>query len=402
MKQSSERSEMTRPRGWLLALALVLALVAAACGGDAEPATTAGGDGEETTTTAADGGEDEPTTTTTAEDEETTTTAGGEMRAVDVALSTTSVFGYGYWIALDQGFYEEEGLDVSLQGTGGSSDVAQILAAQNAEAGMGVPGAMLPAIEAGADLYPFFTYAYGEVFDVVVPEGSDISSIADLEGRVLGISELAGGEVPLVRALIVDEGLDPDSDVEIIEVGTDAPSVRAAFEGGRIDAYSSAKSDIAAMNAAGLGTVSIAPESLATLPAEGLLATDATRDDAELLVGLGRATAKGQLIAYTNVDAAVCSLKNQIPEEFTDEEAGRASLEAVIEITKAPQENGEYVFGFLDAEGWNTYVDIFIQGDVITEEIDMGQYVISDHVEAFNDFDQQEIVDLANSLPTDC
>jgi ABC-type nitrate/sulfonate/bicarbonate transport system substrate-binding protein len=385
------------PTGWW-ALAVALLLVVAACGdgGEGDATTTAADEGEATTTSA------EVVADTTEAAEETTTTAAPELREVDVALSTTSAFGYGYWIALDLGFYEEEGLDVNLQGTGGSADVAQLLATQNAVAGMGVPGAMLPAIQAGASLYPFFTYAYGEVFDVVVREGSDLTSIADLESQVLGISELAGGEVPLVRALLIEAGLDPDSDVQIIEVGTDAPSVLAAFESGRIHAYSSAKSDIAAMSATGLNTVSIAPESLSTLPAEGLLATDETRDDVDLLVGLGRATAKGQLVAYTSIDAAVCVLKNQIPEEFTDEEAGRASLEAVVEITTAPQENGEYVFGFLDAEGWNTYVNIFIQGGVLSEEIDMGEYVISDHVPAFNEFDQQAIVDLANGLPTDC
>jgi ABC-type nitrate/sulfonate/bicarbonate transport system substrate-binding protein len=373
---------------------MTITIVVASCAGEEAADTTAA----DTTTSAAEG--EEGATTTAAAT--STSAPPDELRAVDVALSTTSSFAYGYWIAFDLGFYEEEGLDVSLQGTGGSADVAQILAANNAVAGMGVPGAMLPAIEAGANLYPFFTYAYGEVFDVVVPEGSEITDIAGLEGRVLGISELAGGEVPLVRALLVEAGLDPDSDVEIIEVGVDAPTVAAAFESGRIDAYSSAKSDIAAMNATGLGTVSIAPESLATLPAEGLLATEDTRDDSELLTGLGRATARGQLIAYTNFDGSVCVLKNQIPEEFTDEEAGRAGLEAVIEITTAPQENGEYVFGFLDTAGWNTYVNIFIQGGVITEQIDMSEFVIDDLLDGINDFDQQATVDIANGLPTDC
>lgn len=396
MRQRTRQDERRIRSVWVFALITVLALVVAACGdSDADVTTTTSGD---TVTTPA---ADQPTTTAD-EEQPTTTEAPAEMRAVDLALSTTSVFGYGYWIALDLGFYEDEGLDVALQGTGGSSDVAQILAGNNAAAGMGVPGAMLPALQAGANLYPFFTYAYGEVFDVVVPEDSDISSIAELEGLTIGISELAGGETPLVRALLVEVGLDPDTDVQIIAVGSDAPAVLAAFDSDRIDAYSSAKSDIAAMNAVGLGTVSIAPASLDTLPAEGLLATENTRDDDQLLIGLGRATAKGQLIAYANTDAAICVLKNQIPEEFTDEEAGRASLEAVIEITTAPQEDGQYVFGFLDADGWNTYVNIFIQGGLLDEEIDMSQFVINDHVDAFNDFDQQEIVDLANSLPTDC
>ncbi len=350
----------SRPWSAMLALALVLAMIGAAC----------------------------------AEDE--------ELRDVNLALSTTSGFGYGYWIAVGLGYYEDEGLNVSLQGTGGSSDVAQILAANNAEAGMGVPGAMLPAIEAGAGLYPFFTYAYGEVFDVVVPAGSSINNIAGLAGLKIGISELAGGEVPLVRALLVEAGLDPDNDVEIIEVGTNAPSVKASLDDGRIDAYSSAKSDIASMNAAGLDTVSIAPASLNTLPAEGLLAAEDFKDDDELLIGLGRATAKGQLVAYANIDGAVCVLKELIPEEFTDDAEGRAGLAAVIEITTAPQDGGEYVFGFLDAAGWNTYVNIFIQGGVISQQINMGDYVIDDLLDEINDFDQAAIIEEANGLSTDC
>ena len=358
---------LTKPRFAVLAAAVVLAVTAAACADE-----------------------------------------GGDLRDVTLALSTTSGFGYGYWIAYDQGFYEDEGLNVTLEGTGGSSDVAQILAANNAEAGMGVPSAMLPAIEQGAALYPFFTYAYGEVFDVVVPTGSSITDIAGLAGRTIGISELAGGEVPLVRALLVEAGLDPDTDVDIIEVGTDAPSVKLALDNDQIQAYSSAKSDIASMNATGLDTVSIAPPSLDNLPAEGLLATEDTKDDDELLIGLGRATAKGQLVAYTNLDGAVCILKEHIPEEFTDEQAGREGLAAVIEITTAPRQGGGYQFGFLDAAGWNTYGNIFLQGEVLSEELsgqgrlNMADYVLDDLLAQINDFDQAEIVALANDLPTDC
>lgn len=364
-----------------------LALVAGACGDDDDDGTAAA--------------EGDP-----AAESDTTEDADAEpesLRRVDLALSTTSGFGYGYHIAKNLGFYEDEGFDVSLQGTGGSSDVAQLLASGNAPVGMGVPGAMLPVIERGEELYPFFTYAYGEVFDVVVPEDSDLQEIADLEGLTLGVSSLGGGEIPLVRALLSEVGLDPDSDVRVIAVGADAPTVRLSLENGDIDAFSTAKSDIAAITAAGVELRSIAPDSLDTLPAEGLLASAEAQEDDELLIAMGRATAKGQLIAYTNEDAAVCLLKEEIPEEFTDEQAGRDSLSAVLEITTAPEnDDGTYQFGFLDAEGWNTYVEIFFQGDLLEEVFDMSPYVRADLLDEINDFDQQEIVDMANELPTDC
>jgi len=371
-------------------LVLALAMMAVACGDDtvAEPAAAV------TPTTAA------PDMTPGAL---TPTTEAPAMRDVTLALSTTSGFGYGFHIALALGYYADEGLNVSLQGTGGSSDVAQILAAGNADAGMGVPGAMLPAIEAGANLYPFFTYAYGEVFDVVVALDSAIQTMDEAAGLSIGISELAGGEVPLLRALLVEAGVDPDADASILEVGASAATVQNAFDNGDIQIYSGAKSDIAQMGAAGFETRSIAPSSLDTLPAEGLLATEETKDDRDLLIAIGRATAKGQLIAYANEDAAVCVLKEVIPEEFTDDEVGRAGLASVIPITKAPEDDdGIFTFGYLDAGGWNTYVGIFMQGGVITENIDMTPLVLSDLLEGINEFDQAAIVDEANSLPTDC
>lgn len=359
----------------LVALLMVVAMTAAACGGDDDDGESADG---------ADSGDD------------------GAVETVVMGLSTGSSFAYGYFIAEELGFYDDLGYDVELQPTGGSSDVALLLAAGSVDVGMGVPGAMLPAIEQGSALYPFFTYAYGEVFDVVVPSGSEVTSIAQLKGKTIGISDLAGGETPLVKALLSQAGLDPDTDVELLEIGAAAPKVRLAVDRGDIDAYSTAKSDLAKIGAAGVEFTSIAPDSLDTLPAEGLLAQDATKDNADMLAAVGQATAMGQLIAYTNIDAAVCVLKEQIPEEFVDEEAGRASLESVIPITEAPKEGDEYRFGLLDVEGWNTYVDIFIQGGLISEPIDMAQYVIDEHVDAFNDFDQQAVIDQANELPTDC
>ena len=47
-------------------------------------------------------------------------------------------------------------------------------------------------------------------------------------------------------------------------------------------------------------------------------------------------------------------------------------------------------------------MNIFIQGGVISQQIDMGQYVIDDLLDEINDFDQQEIIDEANDLDTDC
>jgi NitT/TauT family transport system substrate-binding protein len=328
---------------------------------------------------------------------------GEELQKVDLALSTSSLFGYGYWMAQELGYYEDEGLDVTLQATGGSSDVAGLLASNQVPAGMGVPGAMLPAMEQGANLYPFFTYAYGEVFDVVVPAGSDIASMEDLEGMRIGITATTGGEAPLLRALLVDAGMDPETDVEIVAVGEATPNIKLSLEQEKIDAFAGPKSAISTFNAVGLDVESIAPESLDTLPAEGLVASEESKDDDELLIALARATAKGQLAAYTNPDGAACVLMEVLPEEFSDPEAGRDSLAGVMEVTTAPKgDDGEYEFGYLDAEGWETYVDIFQQSETIKTDVPVADLVVTDLLPEINDFDRESITTEAEELPTDC
>ena len=376
-----------------ITLMTAVLLTAAACAGDAGT----------TTTTQAEAPTTAPPGTTAPPDTETTTTSPVELRDVTLALSTISPFSYGYQNAKALGFYEEEGLNVELQATGGSSDIAQILATGTAEAGMASPGAPLSAIEAGAKLYPFYTYAFGSVFDIRVPVDSDIQTVEDLEGLSVGISELAGGEVPLARFLLINAGLDPDTDVNLLAVGTDAPLVQLAFDRGDIQAYVGGRTDLAAIEATGVELRSIFPEGLQELPSDGLLASQEASDDRDLLIGLGRATAKGQLVGYTNFDATVCILKEQIPESFTDEETGRASLEGALPQTTAPQDaEGNYLFGEVDVEDWNANVQIFLAGGTIETEIDMGPLVIDDLFEEINDFDQAAVIELANNLPTDC
>ncbi|TGD63975.1 hypothetical protein EYC08_11065 [Tabrizicola sp. WMC-M-20] len=45
-----------------------------------------------------------------------------------------------------------------------------------------------------------------EIFDIVVPVDSPVQSMADMVGKTIGVSDLAGDEVPMVRASIVESG----------------------------------------------------------------------------------------------------------------------------------------------------------------------------------------------------
>ena len=117
-------------RGWrLAALFLVLAMVAAACGGDDE-----GTGGSDTT---AGGGSEEPM----------------ELTPVKLQLQWFAQAQFaGYYAALDQGFYEEEGLDVTILEGAVEIVPQQVVASGQAEFGLAWVPKALVSNEEGAGL----------------------------------------------------------------------------------------------------------------------------------------------------------------------------------------------------------------------------------------------------------
>jgi NitT/TauT family transport system substrate-binding protein len=179
----------TRQMRWLSILA-VLTLVLAACGdGEGADDTAASGD------TAAPAGESDDTTgVTDAPDADTTETSAaggegetGELTPVNLQLQwfAQAQFG-GYYAAVEEGFYEEEGLDVSI--LEGAVDIVpqQVVATGGAEFGLAwVPKALVSNQE-GAGLVNV-----GQVFQrsgtlMVSWADSGIAGPEDWAGKTVG------------------------------------------------------------------------------------------------------------------------------------------------------------------------------------------------------------------------
>ena len=216
------------------------------------------------------------------------------------------------FMAQEHGFYEEEGLDVVLNYSKGSSDAARQLAAGNVDWGIFSSAATMQAVQRDFPLKSIMQVYYPDTFDIVVPADSDIQSMADLKGKVIGASDLAGGEVPMTRASIVESGLKEGSDVRIVVAGEgDATTVRS-FEQGRIQAFASAKRDLLLLPVQGIPVRSITPEAIARFPGDALsVRAETYESDPELLVKFVRATLKGWAWGMANDDQAFELLKTK-------------------------------------------------------------------------------------------
>ncbi len=283
----------------------VLMLVLAACG-DGAGTTTTSGDGSPTT----GAGGEEPTTTAAGGEEPTTSAAGGEMTAITIMLPVNSPNMYGYKVAAAEGYYADEGLDVTLEYVDGSGAAIQQMLAGNGQFASVGTGTVAEALEEGHDnVRAVGNTNYGSVFLLTVPEDSDIQSPADLEGARIGISEFSGGEVPVVRGIVSAAGFDPDTDVELVPIGTGTALAVRAIDEGEVDAYGGSINDIIAVEVQGLDLRTLDPGDLGGVPALPIVTTQEFIDsNPDAVEGMLRAVARGAEFGQTSPDETLAIL----------------------------------------------------------------------------------------------
>ena len=205
----------------VMAAILSLGLIAAACGSDDD-------DDDATTTTAA-----ESATTMAPTTMAPTTEAAEPMEMTPVTLQlqwfTQAQFA-GYYAAVDQGFYEDLGLDVEI--LQGAVEIVPITVLDSGGADFAiswVPRGLVPR-EEGVNVTNI-----GQIFQrsatlQVAFADSGIESVEDLEGKKVGNWGF-GNEFELLAGMRRN-GIDPNNDVELVQQAFDM----SALLNGDIDA----------------------------------------------------------------------------------------------------------------------------------------------------------------------
>jgi NitT/TauT family transport system substrate-binding protein len=119
----------------------------------------------------------------------------------------------GYYIADELGFYEEEGLHVTIVPGGSGAEPQDLVAAGSAEFGVTWLGILLEARDQGVPLVNIAQVFQSSGFRYITWADSGIASPADLRGRTVEVW-YGGNEVPLL-ALLQKVGLDPDTDLTL-------------------------------------------------------------------------------------------------------------------------------------------------------------------------------------------
>ena len=216
---------------------------------------------------------------------------------------------------------------------------------------------------------------------------SNISDISQLKGKVIGVTDLGSGEVPMVRSILSTGGLDATKDVTLRAIGSEASSILTAFEKGEIDAFSGGAHDLVSLYANGFESKSLIPEEYKKLPSSAIIANGKiVKERPDLVEKVARAVAKATDFSINDPDATFEIMKKAAPEQNKDEKIGRLFLDTFIELsTPIEPEKG---YGYIYQDSWEQLVEQFSEGDnpVITKKININDYLNTSFLEKANDF----------------
>ena len=226
----------------------------------------------------------------------------------------------GFAMAKANGFYEDEGLDVTLEEGRGSSVAAQLVATGQADLGYADAGAALNVASQGAPIKVIATIWKSGQFGIQSLASSGIASPADLKGKRIAVAP-GTAMVPLVPVFLAANGMS-ESDVEVVSATQSA--ALGLLASGDIDAIAETpENTVVPLKAQGLDVDNmyfynngVPVVSLSLIAREDKIAKNP-----DLYKRFINATARGWQAAMENPEAAVDALLEIFPETENSKEA---------------------------------------------------------------------------------
>lgn len=282
-----------------------------------------------------------------------------------VQPSPSAINSFPVFVAIGEGYFEQEGLNVTVEAINGSGAVLQALSAGQAQFGRPGPGPMIAARARGVEAVHIYNVAARSNFGIAVQQESEIQDIEGLRGKVIGTGTADGAEVGFARNVMTGAGLVEGTDYEFLTVGDGGPAT-AAFLNGEISAYSASTADTAILNQRGMAVRDITPAEFGRFFGNGIATmADTIANDRALVEGWSRAFARGHAFALddANREAVLQHLADGNPQEGEDTEFQSALFDAVRSKT-LPTDDAPYL-GWYPAEVWEEWQASLIAGGEI-------------------------------------
>lgn len=290
---------------------------------------------------------------------------GAPKNVVYVQPNPSAINSFQVYVAIGEGYFKEEGLNVTVQSVDGSAPVLQALAAGQAQ--IGRPGAapVLNARARGVDVVFIYNALPKSSFGITVKKDDPYKQVSDLKGKVIGTGTRDGAEVGFARAILKDAGMEEGKDYTFIPVGDGGPAT-AGFLRGDIQAYVAATSDAAILNARGMLVRDITPDKFQSYFGNGYAAMrDYIDKNPDVIEGFGRAMVRATqfIMDPKNRDKALADMAAGNPQEGEDKKFAGSLLEAVL--AKAKPADSSKGWGYQNPQDWeNWHKALLATGDL--------------------------------------
>jgi NitT/TauT family transport system substrate-binding protein len=178
--------------------------------------------------------------------------AFGQARPFRILLASNSptIYWSPSYVAEAMGYYKEEGLEIERIPNNSGAVALTALVSRSGEALHSVPGEFLVAVSRGQKLkilsalsnyspyYFIVSKAYADKLGLTeaTPLDQRLAAVKKFKGIRVGITSPNSGTDVTVRALFRDAGISPDTDAQLIPLGSTINSL-AAMSTGAVDAF---------------------------------------------------------------------------------------------------------------------------------------------------------------------
>ena len=300
-----------------------------------------------------------------------------KLKELDVVLDwyPNALHAFMY-VAIEKGYYEEEGLKVNIQFPSNSNDAISLVAAGQADIGLYYQQDVIQArTKQNVPVKSIGAVVQGPLNIVLSLEEKNITTAEDLVGKTIGYAGTELSEA-LIRSIMNDVGADY-SDVTMIDVGFDLMS---SMTTGNVDATIGClvNHEVPQMEEEGFSVnwFDLDEYGVPTYYEGVFLANDdAIQNDSETLKAFLRASAKGFADMKANPEEALqILLANQNEENFPlSETVERKSVEVLLPM----METADAAFLSQSDECWQENIDWMLEQGLISETVNLDEVRIN-------------------------
>lgn len=294
-----------------------------------------------------------------------------EVQTVKVAEVTHSIFYAPLYVAIENGFFEEEGLDIQLTLTPGGDKVMTALLSDGADIGLvGSETSIYVAAQGSND--PVINFAALTQTDgtfLVSREKVDNFSWDQLEG-VTFLGQRKGGMPQMVGEFVLKKhGIDPQADLDLIQ-NIDFANITSAFASGTGEFVQLFEPQASMMEHEGRGyIVASFGEESGKVPYTTFMAKDSYMgENKETIEKFTRAIYKAQKWVE---ESSAKEIAEAIQPQFAD-----TDLEIIEMVVERYKGQGSYATNpVLSEDAWNNLQDIMDEAGELPERIDYSTLV---------------------------